>query len=108
MLLRADYDSAVTPQRLFSGCPAITKKIVIGETDGVYSSWATAVPDGFSDSQIAALKRIAPYLALAIKSVSLARMTRTLDGDLSLPRPWPARAKRANRARTNRRRRLVQ
>jgi adenylate cyclase len=46
--------------------------------DGLYSSWATAVPDGFSDHQISALKRIAPYLALAIKSVSLARMTGTL------------------------------
>jgi adenylate cyclase len=51
---------------------------VIGEMDGVYSSWATAASDGFSDGQIAALKRIAPYLALAIKSVSLARMTGTL------------------------------
>jgi hypothetical protein len=34
--------------------------------------------DGFSDGQIAALQRIAPYLAVAIKSVSLARMTGTL------------------------------
>jgi adenylate cyclase len=51
---------------------------IIGEMDGVYSSWATTVPDGFSDGQIAALERIAPYLALAIKSVSLARMTATL------------------------------
>ena len=51
---------------------------VIGEMDGVYSSWATGAPDGFSDGQIAALERIVPYLALAIKSVSLARMTRTL------------------------------
>jgi adenylate cyclase len=51
---------------------------VIGEMDGVYSSWATRVPDGFSDGQIAALERITPYLALAIKSVSLARMTGTL------------------------------
>jgi adenylate cyclase len=51
---------------------------VIGEMDGVYSSWATRVPDGFSDGQIAALQRIAPYLAVAIKSVSLARMTATL------------------------------
>src|SRR5262249_54128298 len=40
--------------------------------------WATSVPDGFSDGQVAALERIAPYLALAIKSVSLARMTATL------------------------------
>jgi adenylate cyclase len=46
--------------------------------DGVYSSWATKVPDGFSNDQIATLQRIAPYLALTIKSVSLARMTGTL------------------------------
>jgi adenylate cyclase len=51
---------------------------VIGEMDGVYSSWATKAPDGFSSDQIAALEHLAPYLALAIKSVSLARMTRTL------------------------------
>ena len=51
---------------------------VIGEMDGVYSSWATAAPDGFSDGQIAALQRLAPDLALAIKSVSLVRMTGTL------------------------------
>ena len=51
---------------------------VIGEMDGLYSSWATGVPAGFTDSQIAALKHIVPSLALAIKSVSLARMTRTL------------------------------
>jgi adenylate cyclase len=51
---------------------------VIGEMDGVYSSWTTRVPSGFSDGQIAALKRLVPYLALAIKSVSLARMTGTL------------------------------
>jgi adenylate cyclase len=50
----------------------------IGEMDCVYSSWATRAPDGFNDGQIAALERIAPYLALAIKSVSLARMTATL------------------------------
>ena len=51
---------------------------VIGEMDGVYSSWATGAPGGFSDGQIARLKLIVPSLALAIKSVSLARMTRTL------------------------------
>jgi adenylate cyclase len=51
---------------------------VIGEMDGVYSAWATRDPEGFTDDQIAALKRIVPYLGLAIKSVSLARMTRTL------------------------------
>jgi adenylate cyclase len=51
---------------------------VIGEMDGVYSSWTTKAPGGFNDCQIAALQRIVPYLALAIKSVSLARMTGTL------------------------------
>jgi adenylate cyclase len=51
---------------------------VIGEMDAVYSSWGTKAPEGFNDGQIATLKRIVPYLALAIKSVSLARMTRTL------------------------------
>jgi len=51
---------------------------VIGEMDGVYSSWATKAPVGFSDDQIATLKRLVPYLALAIKSVALARMTGTL------------------------------
>ena len=51
---------------------------VIGEMDAVYSSWGTTAPEGFSDIQIAALERVVPYLALAIKSVSLTRMTRTL------------------------------
>jgi adenylate cyclase len=51
---------------------------IIGEMDAIYSSWATATPDGFSDDHIAALERLVPYLALAIKSVSLVRMTGTL------------------------------
>jgi adenylate cyclase len=51
---------------------------VIGEMDGVYTSWATVQPGGFDDAQIAALKRLVPYLALAIKAVALARMTATL------------------------------
>jgi adenylate cyclase len=33
---------------------------VIGEMDGVYSSWTTRAPGGFSDGQIAALQRIVP------------------------------------------------
>ena len=51
---------------------------IIGEMDGFYSSWATRSPGGFNDAEIAALEGLAPYLALAIKSVSLARMTGTL------------------------------
>ncbi len=51
---------------------------VIGEMDCVYSSWATRHPDGFSDASLAALQRLTPYFALAIKSVALQRMTGTL------------------------------
>ena len=51
---------------------------VIGEMDAVYSSWGTRAPEGFNDDQIATLTHVVPSLALAIKSVSLARMTRTL------------------------------
>jgi adenylate cyclase len=51
---------------------------VIGEMDCLYSSWATRHPAGFSDANIVALQRLTPYFALAIKSVSLARMTGTL------------------------------
>lgn len=51
---------------------------VLGEMDAVYSSWGTRVTDGFNDGQVATLERLVPYLALAIKSVSLARITRTL------------------------------
>jgi adenylate cyclase len=51
---------------------------IIGEMDGVYSSWGTKEPEGFDDRHIEALEQIVPYLALAIKSVSLVRMTRTL------------------------------
>jgi adenylate cyclase len=39
---------------------------------------ATKAVDGFSDNQIAALERLVPYLALAIKSVALTRMTGAL------------------------------
>jgi len=49
---------------------------VIGEMDCVYSSWATRHPDGFSDAHIAGLVRLAPFFALAIKSVALARIRR--------------------------------
>lgn len=50
----------------------------VADMDGVYVSWATRAAGGFSDSQIDALQRMAPYLGLAIKSVSLGRMAGTL------------------------------
>jgi adenylate cyclase len=51
---------------------------VIGEMDCFYSMWMTDRPEGFSDQDIAALKRLTPFLGLAIKSASLARIAETL------------------------------
>ncbi|CAN5871459.1 adenylate/guanylate cyclase domain-containing protein [soil metagenome] len=50
----------------------------IGEMDGVYSSWSTRDAAGFSEADIAALRRLAPALGLAIKSAALARVAGTL------------------------------
>src|SRR5271169_4704998 len=51
---------------------------VIGEMDCVYSSWATDAQKGFGDRAVIALKRLAPFLDLALKSTALARMAGTL------------------------------
>jgi adenylate cyclase len=51
---------------------------VIGEMDCVYSSWVTDSPKGFGDGAAIALKRLAPFLNLALKSAALARMAGTL------------------------------
>jgi adenylate cyclase len=51
---------------------------IIGEMDAVYSGWMTASSDGFAEADIAALQRGERYLALAVKSVALVRMTGTL------------------------------
>ncbi|HEX2884870.1 adenylate/guanylate cyclase domain-containing protein [Vineibacter terrae] len=53
-------------------------KGTIGEMDCVYSSWTTARHDGFRESTLAALRRLVPSLALAIKCASLARIAGTL------------------------------
>ena len=55
-----------------------TAEGMIGEMDGVYSSWATDTPHGFRASHVANLRRLVPLLALAVKSASLARITGTL------------------------------
>jgi adenylate cyclase len=63
-------------------CVAIVSRFapqgVIGEMDCVYSSWITTQSEGFSDAQIAALTRVVPTLALAVKAAALTRMTGTL------------------------------
>ncbi|HEY7553290.1 MAG TPA: adenylate/guanylate cyclase domain-containing protein [Candidatus Binatia bacterium] len=51
---------------------------IIGEMDCVYSSWATDAPQGFGDADVAALSRLMPSFALAMKSASLARVAATL------------------------------
>jgi adenylate cyclase len=51
---------------------------MIGEMDGVYSSWASDAPEGFSDDDIAEIRRLMPSLALAVKSATLARVAGTL------------------------------
>jgi adenylate cyclase len=51
---------------------------VIGEMDCVYSSWATDAVDGFDDTDVLAVERLAPFLKLAVKSAALARMAGTL------------------------------
>ena len=53
-------------------------EVVIGEMDGIYSSWTTDAPAGFTEAQIEALRRAVPSLALAVKSASLARIAGTL------------------------------
>jgi adenylate cyclase len=50
----------------------------IGEMDCVYSAWTTDRLEGFTDEEIGALKRLAPFLGLAVKSASLARIAATL------------------------------
>jgi adenylate cyclase len=51
---------------------------VIGDMDCVYSSWATDAAEGFEERAVSALKRLAPFLKLAMKSAALARMAGTL------------------------------
>jgi len=51
---------------------------VIGEMDCVYSSWATDAADGFDDTDVLAVQRLAPFLKLAVKSAALVRMAGNL------------------------------
>ncbi|MEI5679209.1 MULTISPECIES: adenylate/guanylate cyclase domain-containing protein [unclassified Mesorhizobium] len=51
---------------------------VIGELDCILSRWTTARDGGFSEEDIAALRRLVPVLCLAIKSTSLARIAQSL------------------------------
>jgi adenylate cyclase len=50
----------------------------IGMMDCTFSSWATDRADGFADRDLEALEFLIPFLALAIKSASIARIAETL------------------------------
>jgi len=50
----------------------------IGDMDCVYSAWSTLGAEGFSDANVAALRRLVPALGLAIKSAALAKVADTL------------------------------
>jgi adenylate cyclase len=50
----------------------------IGDMDGIYSSWATDAPAGFSESDVIDLRRLIPLLALTVKTASLARIAETI------------------------------
>jgi adenylate cyclase len=50
----------------------------IGEMDCVYSGWSTRSAAGFSDANIAAMRRLVPALGLAIKSAALAKVADNL------------------------------
>lgn len=50
----------------------------IGDMDCLYSAWYTDMDRGFDDRDIAAIQRLVPFLAGAIKSVSLDRVARNL------------------------------
>jgi len=51
---------------------------VIGEMDGFFSHWTTEQPAGFREEDLAALRRLIPQLAIAIKCASLTRIAGTL------------------------------
>jgi adenylate cyclase len=51
---------------------------VIGNMDCIFSSWATDRAQGFDDQHIDALNDLMPFLAMAVKSATLARIAETL------------------------------
>ncbi len=64
-----DYLAVVTP---------FAREGAFGDMDCVYSHWMTRHPEGFTETQVEALRQLVPVLALAVKSASLARIARTL------------------------------
>jgi len=55
-----------------------TEAGTIGEMDCFFSHFATKHPEGFSDHDIAILRKLVPVLGLAIKCIALGRIARTI------------------------------
>ncbi|WP_394888685.1 adenylate/guanylate cyclase domain-containing protein [Mesorhizobium sp. AaZ16] len=62
----------------FAMIQRFNREVAIGEMDCFMSRWSTAQPGGFTDADLAALRRLVPMLGLAIKSTSLARVAESL------------------------------
>jgi len=50
----------------------------VGDMDCVYSGWETDRPEGFTEAEVTALRRLSPFLAMAMKCASLARIAQAL------------------------------
>ena len=50
----------------------------IGGMDCFYSSWMTDRESGFTDADLALIRRLTPFVGLAVKSASLGRLAQTL------------------------------
>ena len=51
---------------------------IVGEMDCIMSSWTSYGESGFSDAQVAELRHLVQFLALALRGTSLLRITETL------------------------------
>ena len=54
------------------------KGTAIGEMDCVCTRWSTASPNGFSEEDLRALRKLVPALCLAVKAYSLTRIANSL------------------------------
>ncbi len=50
----------------------------VGDMDCVYSGWETDRPEGFTEAEVLALRRLSPFLAMAMKCASLGRTAQAL------------------------------
>lgn len=51
---------------------------IIGELDCILSAWTTDRPGGFEDGEVETLRRLMPFLAIAMKCAALAEIAETL------------------------------